>query len=210
MSQPAASIALHAVVFPALAKVEEADPSMAAALHSIQHALEMCESANPGVTHELVDYILEKEQAKGGADITERLLRAAANDIDCYTVEGSTPEIQLLSSKASALKLILSRIPDEVANRTTFLGIIRQIADAIKEMLDAINAVASNNADLIADHASTLQQQRKAFVRGSKSFSDTLKQYFKDNKLDNLFRSAHRLINKTNSLMRTIKDATSK
>ena len=48
---------------------------------------------------------------------------------------------------------ILSTIPDEVQNRTRFLGIIRRIAESIKEMLDAVNSVATNNADLIASKA---------------------------------------------------------
>jgi programmed cell death protein 10 len=80
-----------------------------------------------------------------------------------------------------------------------------------------------------------IQNQRKTFVRGSKSFSDTLKQYFKEGRwvgglppvsrchrpdpphqqptrcagfrADVLFRAAHRLIDQTNSLLRTIKDA---
>ena len=51
------------------------------------------------------------------------------------------------------MQQILSTIPDEVQNRTRFLGIIRRIAESIKEMLDAVNSVATNNADLIASKA---------------------------------------------------------
>lgn len=44
------------------------------------------EAANPGLTHELVDAILELEQVKGGVDSTEKFLRAAALDIEDYRV----------------------------------------------------------------------------------------------------------------------------
>lgn len=53
----------------------------------------------------------------------------------------------------TSLQRILSTIPDEVQNRTRFLGIIRKIAEAIKDMLDAVNSVATNNAELIASKA---------------------------------------------------------
>ena len=207
MPGPAASIALHALLFPSLAQVQEKNPSFEAAVESIKQALEKAESSNPGMSHDFVDLILEKTQSKGGMDLTEKLLREAHRDVDLYSIDGRTTELTDLSNKSKALKQILSTIPDEVQNRTRFLGIIRRIAESIKEMLDAVNSVATNNADLIASKAEELQQQRKLFVRGSKRFSDTLKQYFTDNKVHNLFRSAHRLINETNSLMRTVKEA---
>lgn len=53
----------------------------------------------------------------------------------------------------SLLQDILASIPDVVSNRTNFLGIIRQIAEAIKETLDAVNLVASNNEAEIASEA---------------------------------------------------------
>ena len=187
--------------------MQEKNPSFEAAVESIKQALEKAESSNPGMSHDFVDLILEKTQSKGGMDLTEKLLREAHRDVDLYSIDGRTTELTDLSNKSKALKQILSTIPDEVQNRTRFLGIIRRIAESIKEMLDAVNSVATNNADLIASKAEELQQQRKLFVRGSKRFSDTLKQYFTDNKVHNLFRSAHRLINETNSLMRTVKEA---
>ncbi|EGD75681.1 hypothetical protein PTSG_07801 [Salpingoeca rosetta] len=207
MTGPAASIALHALLFPSLAQVSEKNPDMEATVETIKHALEKAEASNPGLSHDFVDLILEKTQSKGGQDLTEKLLREAHRDVQLYSIDDKTPELTDLSNKAKALKRILSTIPDEVQNRTRFLGIIRKIAESIKDMLDAVNAVATNNADLIAPKAEELQQQRKMFVRGSKRFSDTLKQYFTDNKVHNLFRSAHRLINETNSLMRTVKSA---
>eukprot|EP00055_Hartaetosiga_balthica_P007724 m.27031 g.27031 ORF g.27031 m.27031 type:complete len:211 (-) comp5906_c0_seq1:857-1489(-) len=207
--RPAASIALHAIVFPSLSNIEEKNSEYASAVESIRKALEKAEACNPGLTHEFVDKILDKSQSQGGDDLTEKLLRGAALEVELYKFNTSTDELKDLAQRAQALKEILSSIPDEVANRTKFLGIIRQIAEAIKAMLDAVNGLAAKNADLIASRVEELQQQRKTFVRGSKKFSDTLKQYFKDSKKDSLFKSAHRLVNETNSLLRTVKEACS-
>eukprot|EP00051_Salpingoeca_urceolata_P027296 m.480861 g.480861 ORF g.480861 m.480861 type:complete len:208 (-) comp21974_c0_seq1:176-799(-) len=203
----AASIALHAVVFPSFDAVESADPSTLAALQSIRSALEKAEAANPGLTHELVDAILESEQSKGGTDSTEKLLRIAAQDIEDYRIPDKTPELKALSEKSKTLKSILSTIPEQISDRTKFLGIIRDIAAAIKDLLDSVNTVADKNSDLIASQKQPLEAQKKVFVRGSKSFSDTLKRYFKDGRADDVFRSAHRLINQTNMLLRTIRTA---
>ena len=56
----------------------------------------------------------------------------------------------------------------------------------------------------------TLETKKKIFVRVSKSFSETLKRYFKDGKKDAVLRSAHRLTNQTNSLLITLKKALAK
>jgi programmed cell death protein 10 len=204
---PAASIAMHAVMFPALTELESQDETAAAALHAIRSALEKAEANNPGLAHEFVDHVLDAAQSKGGINITEKLLRAANTDIDDYKFEAKTAELGTLAEKGQALKHILSTIPDEVQNRTSFLGIIRKIAESIKEVLDAANGVANNNGDLLGSHLSALQNRRKAFVRCSKMFSDTLKRYFKEGRADELFRAAHRLIDQTNSLLRTVKAA---
>ncbi len=44
---------------------------------------DQAEASNPGLTHELVDAILEGTQSKGGMDSTETMLRASAKDFDC-------------------------------------------------------------------------------------------------------------------------------
>ena len=129
-------------------------------------------------------------------------------------------------------QVILANIPDQIGDRTKFLGIIRDIAACIKEMLDAVNHCCTVNENLLVSQKGVslsvgvylyvsiyiqlykenialsrrddfdggfiisiiipafhltiilslqpIEQQKKVFVRGSKSFSDTLKRYFKD------------------------------
>ena len=44
-----------------------------------------------------------------------------------------------------ALKEKLSRIPDQIRDRSTFLRIIRDVASSIKEVLDAVNEVSKRH-----------------------------------------------------------------
>lgn len=99
-----------------------------------------------------------------------------------YEVPPKTQELKDLIKSSAALKGILSGIPDQIEDRTKFLGIIRDIASAIKNLLDAINAVATENAALVKSQKNNLEANKKKFVRGSKTFSDTLKAFFKDGK----------------------------
>ena len=98
-------------------------------------------------------------------------------------------------------------VPEQIPDRTKFLAIIRTIAGNIKDLLESASAVFSNNGSVLGTYVSTLEGQKKVFVRVSKSFSETLKRFFKDGKKETVLRSAHRLINQTNLLQRTIKIA---
>ena len=54
-----------------------------------------------------------------------------------------TALFQELNRKSANLKRILSRIPDEITDRKTFLETIKEIASAIKKLLDAVNEVSA-------------------------------------------------------------------
>uniref|UniRef100_A0A8C6YUW3 Programmed cell death 10 n=1 Tax=Nothoprocta perdicaria TaxID=30464 RepID=A0A8C6YUW3_NOTPE len=124
--------------------------------------------------------ILEKKSVD--VNFTESLLRMAADDVEEYMIERPEPEFQDLNEKARALKQILSKIPDEINDRVRFLQTIK-----------------SDSKHFALEH------QKKEFVKYSKSFSDTLKTYFKDGKAINVFISANRLIHQTNLILQTFK-----
>lgn len=123
-----------------------------------------------------------------------------------YRSARSEDAFQELNRKSTSLKRILSRIPDEITDRKTFLETIkyiqrvdmynsthwqkkhiifihvhflsREIASAIKKLLDAVNEVTGFIPGSAGKQA--LDQRKREFVKYSKRFSNTLKEYFKE------------------------------
>lgn len=95
-----------------------------------------------------------------------------------YRLNRSEDSFQELNRKSATLKKILSRIPDEITDRKTFLETIKEIASAIKKLLDAVNEVNGYIPGPAGKQA--LEQRKREFVKYSKRFSNTLKEYFKE------------------------------
>lgn len=121
-----------------------------------------------------------------------------------YRLNRTDEAFQELNKKSASLKRILSRIPDEISDRKKFLETIkwvieligfccccqlikyfisflifaREIASAIKRLLDAVNEAAPFIPGTSGKQA--VEQRKKEFVKYSKKFSTTLKEYFKE------------------------------
>uniref|UniRef100_A0A672Z2H9 Programmed cell death 10b n=1 Tax=Sphaeramia orbicularis TaxID=375764 RepID=A0A672Z2H9_9TELE len=95
-----------------------------------------------------------------------------ADDVEEFMIDRPEQEFQDLNEKARALKHILSKIPDEINDRVRFLQTIKAT--------DTVNNVIKKYQ---YQNRRALEHQKKEFVKYSKSFSDTLKTYFKDGNL---------------------------
>ncbi len=79
----------------------------------------------------------------------------------------------------------------------------------MQDVLEAISSVHTENLAQLGTHAGSVDAQKKAFVRVSKNFSETLKRYFKDGRKSDVLAGALRLVNQTNLVLRTIRLAVS-
>lgn len=80
-----------------------------------------------------------------------------------------------------------------------FLTSNREIASAIKKLLDAVNEVVGFIPGTSGKQA--VEQRKKEFVKYSKKFSTTLKEYFKEGQADAVFVSALFLVHVTNQVI---------
>ncbi|KAI4804300.1 hypothetical protein KUCAC02_025931 [Chaenocephalus aceratus] len=190
------SMTLYAVMYPVFNELERINLSAAQTLRA---AFIKAERENPGLTQDIIMKILEKKNVQ--INFTESLLRMAADDVEEFMIDRPEQEFLDLNDKARAWKHILSKIPDEIM--TEYASYRRSnIASAIKELLDTVNNVIKKYQ---YQNRRALEHQKKEFVKYSKSFSDTLKTYFKDGKAINVFISANRLIHQTNLILQTFK-----
>lgn len=198
-----ASLALPVVVGPILEKLEERDRGAARTLRS---AFYKVESHHPGFTYDLINGILTKAEVQNRVDMTECLLRLEGTNTSTeFQIMRTEEPLQVLNERAFSLKKILSRIPDEISDRKRFLETIKDIASAIRLLLDSVNNVFPYIDG--PQYKQAVETRKRDFVRYSRNFSNTLKEFFKYNEKQFVFLSADHLVNQTNLLMKTVKEA---
>ncbi|CAL1545163.1 unnamed protein product [Lymnaea stagnalis] len=192
------------VIGPTLDKLEKKDISSA---QTLRRAISKAETTIPGLTFDLVKGLLKKGEAADRLDMCETLLRlGGTNDSEELRIPRPEPAFKTLFKCACDLKLILSRIPDQIYDRKQFLETIKEIASSIKILLDAVNRVINDIPPSDGASKQILEERKKEFVRFSKKFSNTLKEYFRDtNQNHNVFLSANNLIHQTNLILKTVK-----
>ncbi|KAH0564463.1 programmed cell death protein 10 [Cotesia glomerata] len=200
---PVTSLVLPVILRPILSKLEAQNITAAQTLRS---ALSKAESNHPGITYDLVVGIVRRADLSLDMNASVLRLQGLASDCDAieYRSARSEDAFQELNRKSTALKRILSRIPDEITDRKTFLETIKEIASAIKKLLDAVNEVTAFIPGTAGKQA--LDQRKREFVKYSKRFSNTLKEYFKEGQAKAVFISALFLIRQTNMIMVTVKN----
>jgi len=203
-TSPVPNLALQSIIRPALTALSNEGKShkeLQSSLDSLINAFNVAEECIPGISQEVLAGVLRADGYS--MNINEILLRCSNTVTDNFQIERAEPEFVKLEKKANELKAILGKIPDDIKDRSKFLQTIKDIASAIKELLDSVNQVLKTYQDQgrIKEYRKTLEQNKREFVKYSKSFSDTLKQYFKDQKQNSVFYSANCLINQTNNIL---------
>ncbi|XP_065178897.1 programmed cell death protein 10-A-like [Sycon ciliatum] len=204
MDCPTASLSLQHVIFPFLDELNEKEGKDVTS--ALKDAFNKVEKQNMGFAQSFVSGACQQEP---GIDVTRSVLSLAAKPCPDYAINRSEVEFKLLCDRASHLKTILSRIPQEISDRSVFLQTIKDIAGAIRDVLEAINSVSKAHGQLASmpKYKKALDHEKKLFVKTSKSFSDTLKKFFKDSRANYVFASANSLCNQTNTLLQLFKVA---
>ncbi|BES89121.1 unnamed protein product [Nesidiocoris tenuis] len=199
---PVTSLIMPVLIRPILSQLERRD---VVASQTLRAALSKVEAVHPGFTYDFVVGVLRRGEVDINMNESMLRLQGGATDSDVeYRLTRSEDAFQELNRKSAALKKILSRIPDEITDRKTFLETIKEIASAIKKLLDAVNDVAGFIPGPTGKQA--LEQRKREFVKFSKRFSNTLKDYFKEGQGNAVFVSALYLIHQTNMIMVTVKN----
>ncbi|KOB76649.1 putative Programmed cell death protein, partial [Operophtera brumata] len=153
---PVTSLVLPVLIRPVLSQLEKYD---SAASQTLRAALTKAEAAVPGLNYDLVAGIMRRADIP--VNMNESLLR----------LQGTLTEaesFQELNKKSASLKKILSRIPDEITDRKTFLETIKEIASAIKKLLDAVNEVSTYTP---GPGKQVLEQRKREFVNSSTAYN---------------------------------------
>lgn len=187
----------------------------AGAAKAVRLALINAEAKQPGLLLETAKELLKQSQLDDAVNVQEIFLRHQGDlpatefpgvpklNPDLSPASASTRTLHDLTDRAHKLRKILSRIPDEMSDRRKFLETIKEIASCIKKLLDATNALLA----LVPPTAKPRVEQRKReFVKFSKRFSNTLKEYFKGDTRNLVFVSANQLINQTGLIVKVARE----
>ncbi|CAN7995055.1 unnamed protein product [Ixodes pacificus] len=200
-ASPVSLLVLRVLIRPILDNMERKDICAAQTLKAAVSKIELC---HPGFLYDLVMGLIKETDLS--VNVTETLLKRQGSithneDLKCARTEDASQEF---NRRASYLKKVLSRIPDEINDRKTFLDTIKEIASAIKKLLDAVNDVSTYIPSAYGKKA--LEQREREFVKYSKRFSNTLKELFEEGQVQAVFVRAAYLIYHTNHIMVTVKN----
>ncbi|KAL5967366.1 Programmed cell death protein 10 [Taenia solium] len=171
---------------------------------NVRKSFESVERTLPGFTWNFLRGFMERFGLKDFVNIEEMSLRLSALDNEIPTYTSIVPHSHDLERYAAELKLVLSRIPSEISGHSGFIELIKQIAGAIKNVLDCIRSVL--NAMPQGVITQDLDGHTVNFVDYSKRFSSALKGFFGDHKTNELYASANMLVQQTNLILLFIRN----
>uniref|UniRef100_A0A023FI03 Putative programmed cell death protein n=1 Tax=Amblyomma cajennense TaxID=34607 RepID=A0A023FI03_AMBCJ len=198
---PVSSLVLPVLIRPILDKLERKDLGAA---QTLKGAVTKVEVAHPGFLYDLVMGLIKETDIS--VNVTECLLKLQGSipdneDLKCSRTEDAFQEF---NRRASYLKKVLSRIPDEIMTARRSWTQSRRLPVRSRKLLDAVNDVSTYIPSPYRKQA--LEHRKREFVKYSKRFSNTLKEFFKEGQVQAVFVSAVYLIYQTNHIMVTVKN----
>jgi programmed cell death protein 10 len=191
--------------------IEQLDTEIYRDLQSdLRRTIYQLEETYPGFARSFLQSFIEKEMPHLSLVVTDMneltlKLEQFCDKTPAYPspLSFADDEFRHLNVRTSELKCILSCLPCRIDERQEFLETIKEIASAIKQMLQSV----SNIYRLMTtnDARQALEIQKKTLIKSSRHFSDTLKTYFRDNQRDNVYLAANNLLVQTDCLLRTIR-----
>lgn len=190
-----ANLILPILIKPILRKLESQNQDAA---YEIKLALLKAESAFPGLILEMITKLTH--HIDPNLDMTKSLLSLQGHVTD---FDDSKSESVELNRRATTLKKILSRIPNEISDRKIFLDTIKEVASAIKKLLDCLTDIINKTQSTSRKQA--LEDRKRDFIKCSKRFSNKLKEFFKEGQAEAVYLSAAHLVNQVYAIQLTIK-----
>uniref|UniRef100_A0A1I8I647 Programmed cell death protein 10 n=1 Tax=Macrostomum lignano TaxID=282301 RepID=A0A1I8I647_9PLAT len=198
------SMVLQYLIQPVIASLE---PMSASHATTLRQAFNRVEQHNPGFCCAFVENLLRRGDLDVNNDINfhETLLRLA------YEEERQAPPLALIILPPTRTccswrsgPRCSKRFSAAYLSSLETGNAIKDIANAIKEMLDTVSLVTASIGN--AQRKQSLDQQKKDFIKYSKTFSNKLKTFFKDNSKTDVYISANQLIYQTNLILKAVRD----
>jgi len=193
--------ALMFTILPSISRVCSGDPETARKLREI---FVKTEKHATGFSGDFVAALYDESGKTSQFTYEATMLALSGQDMNEFKgmsqIEEQHPQLR---QRADSLKKLLSAIPRIIHERPVFLETIKDIAAAIRELLDVLKDMirANGRSRTIRD---VLERSKRDFVKASKQFSDSLKQYFQERsqrQQSGVFKSANALSQQTNTLL---------
>jgi len=169
-------------------KIKEMD------MHLLSKAFSVVQSTIPSFSNDFIKGLVQKT---GFPEL---------QNIDTSLSEIQPLVYQAIKNKCNALQLNLTKLSISITNNHEFLEIIKDIALDIKTVLASLTELSSSQILHGNLYKMKIETQRRQFVKCSKQFSSTLKEYFRNGDSKVVFRAAKSLDSQTDEVMTTVRE----
>lgn len=195
-----AAITFKSLFEPVLKVLENQDRNAATIL---RESLSRAESEGPGFLLQFVRTLLQKADLNT-VDLNETVLRVQLH----LPEDNFASNYSDLSHWAIQLKNSLSRMPDIMVDRNSFIKHLRELAGNMESFLKSIDTVSKSMVD--QEFVRSIERSKRDFIADSRHFKETLLSYFSNQGTIGVFASANRLIYHMTVIIETLRQYSNK